>query len=259
MNPKDNNNMNHMNKKKVTINENDNKKIIYNKEFNEVMVDENDEIENGDIGSNEVEHNNDFYFPWYVQAGNCAENTNLVRYTKVNNTGDCLFHSLIILTGLNLDSNELRNILKQSQTLQLCEKPNETFSILNTKSAWGNKDIIYIFSRDLDQNICVHIYDSKKNDKGEVNITYVHFKANESNNYIHLHLKASHYTPLLKIQEIDYYDIDSNTKELIRNLCPNDIPISPTIPDTSRQVISSEIRPRRKPPWPDDNANFSDP
>ena len=114
MKPKNNNNINEMNKKKVTINENDNKKIIYNKEINEVIIDENEENENGYIDSDKVEHNNDFYYPWYVQAGNCAENTNVVRYTKVNNTDDCLFHSFIILAGLNLDSNELRNILKQS-------------------------------------------------------------------------------------------------------------------------------------------------
>ena len=67
--------------KKVTINENNNKNII----FNENIYDDTED--KFDYKGTEIEEihpykqNNDFYFPWYEQACECAENLNLIRYT----------------------------------------------------------------------------------------------------------------------------------------------------------------------------------
>ena len=240
-------NENNLLKKNVIINEENNEEII----IDEVDYDTYDSTEeNSDMEIEEIHPGNDFYFPWYVQAHACAENIDLVRYTKVDNTGDCLFDSLIILTGLNLNIKELRNMLKQSETIELCEKPEQAYAILNTNKAWGNKDIIYIFSENLSQNICVHIYDDKKNNQGNTNITYAHFKANDTDDYIHLHLKSSHYTPLLKIDEIENYDnIDPEFKEIIIEIKANKNYEVPKIVVDSNEKFDKGTRPRRKPPW----------
>ena len=243
-------------KKKVTINENNNKNINFN---DDSYDDSEDEYDYKDIDMEEIhpyKQNNDFYFPWYEQACECAENVDLVRYTKVDNTGDCLFDSLIILSGLNVNIKELRDILKHSKTIDSCEDPEKVYTILDTESAWGNKDVIYIFSEDLNQNICVHIYDSKKNSQGKINITYAHFKTNDTDNYIHLNLKASHYTPLLKIDEIDNYNIESGIKEIVKTIKANKNYKIPTINPECNASNNREIRPRRKPPWRDNGIEM---
>ena len=73
-----------------------------------------------------------------------------------------------------MNLRELRDLLKNSPTLQKCEDPERTYSILNKDGEFGNKDVLYIFSEDLNQNICVHVYDSKKDVRGNVRITYIH-------------------------------------------------------------------------------------
>ena len=71
--------------------------------------------------------------------------------------------------------------------------------MLNTKNAWGNSDTLFIFSQEYKVNVCVHMFDTNKDRNKATRVTYIHYKGNNSSDYIHLHLSESHYTPLLKI------------------------------------------------------------
>ena len=104
--------------------------------------------------------------------------------------GNCLFDSLIKITGLKMTAIELRNILLESPALADCGDPYGACSILSSQNEYGDADSVYIFSRTYKRNICVHLHSRDR-------VWHLHYKNNEENNYIHLHLKGLHFTPYL--------------------------------------------------------------
>ena len=58
----------------------------------------------------------------YNPARNCAEmSKKYKRILSIDDTGDCLFHSLLILIGSKMSFKELRDKLKKIKYLQYCE------------------------------------------------------------------------------------------------------------------------------------------
>ena len=99
----------------------------------------------------------------YVESKARTEpNEKFERDMSIDNTGECLFHSLLVHMGSDLNFREFRNILISSEFLQLCENPEEAQYILSRQREWGNADILFIFSRKFRVNICVYMEDSKK-------------------------------------------------------------------------------------------------
>ena len=108
--------------------------------------------------------------------------------------GNCLFDSLIKITGLKMTAVDLRNKLLDSPALADCGDPYRACLILSSQSEYGDAETVYIFFRMYKRNICVHLHSRDR-------VWYLNYKNNEENEYIHLHLKGLHFTPYLPIEE----------------------------------------------------------
>ena len=89
---------------------------------------------------------------------------------------------------------ELRNILLNSPAITTCSNPEETVMILSSQTQWGDADCIHIFSQEYNKNICVHLHRQDK-------VEFYHYKANDTPEFIHLHLTGNHYTPYFPTRE----------------------------------------------------------
>ena len=67
--------------------------------------------------------------------------------------GNCLFDSLIKITGLKMTAIELRNKLLESPALADCGDPYGACLILSSQNEYGDADSVYIFSRTYKRNI----------------------------------------------------------------------------------------------------------
>jgi hypothetical protein len=82
----------------------------------------------------------------------------------------------------------------ESTALGQYEYAEKAKQILASDSEYGNVDCLHIFSKTFQQNECVHYHLSRKG------IIYCHFIAiREDKEFIHLHLKNTHFTPYIKI------------------------------------------------------------
>ena len=169
------------------------------------------EIDKQGIKANDLENNvgdqidnsMELDYKWYSEADHCSEKIKLKRFKKIDNTGDCLFHSLIVAAQLKMNIKELKRRLRKSLILPLYKHQEKAYSILSTPKAWADRNIIYIFSQKFKKNICVHVRDDKYKNNNEIKISYVHYICNKNNEFIHLHLQDNHYTPLLKESKYD--------------------------------------------------------
>ncbi|XP_050528041.1 uncharacterized protein LOC126898135 [Daktulosphaira vitifoliae] len=143
--------------------------------------------------------NYSFNFDTYEQGQNCSmPNIILNQFFDIPGDGNCLFYSLIKVMNLSISSLELRKLLLQSEYLHTCQSPSSAQTILSSASEYGDLDCIFIFSKEYNQNICVHFHFfnsvSKKSD-----VIFCHFKSNYSSNFIHLHLQNNHFTPYIEV------------------------------------------------------------
>ena len=65
--------------------------------------------------------------------------------------------------------------------MKLCSERKKVEKNFSTPNAWGNSEVLYVFSETHDTNICVHVYNST-----DKRINYAHYKANERREFIHL-------------------------------------------------------------------------
>ena len=71
----------------------------------------------------------------YFHTNTCAEpGETFIRNLNINENEECLFHNLLVLMKSNLNFHELKNSLKYSKYIQLCEDPKEAYWILILES-----------------------------------------------------------------------------------------------------------------------------
>ncbi|XP_046971063.1 uncharacterized protein LOC124538105 [Vanessa cardui] len=138
----------------------------------------------------------------YEQRNECiTPEVILHRNTAIPGDGNCLFHSLISVLQLNIESCDLRNQLRDSPYLNSCHNPQEAYNILSSSNGYGDLDCLYLFSKMYNQNICVHYCFYNITTTNEDTI-FCHFKANDTQNWIHLHLREQHFTPFYEVSDL---------------------------------------------------------
>ena len=131
--------------------------------------------------------------PLYTQHNECAEkDIQFVEYKNIPSDDNCLFASLLMLINNSMTIDTFKRSLLRSAAIKLCSDKIEVEKILSTPKAWGNSEVLFVFSETYDTNVCVHIYNSE-----DKRVNYAHYKANERKEFIHLKLKNAHFTPLL--------------------------------------------------------------
>ncbi|XP_050337866.1 uncharacterized protein LOC126764114 [Bactrocera neohumeralis] len=138
----------------------------------------------------------------YEQRNECiTPEVILHRDTGIPGDGNCLFHSLISVLQLQIESCDLRNQLRDSPYLNSCHNPQEAYNILSSSNDYGDLDCLYLFSKMYNQNICVHYCFYNITTTNEDTI-FCHFKANDTQNWIHLHLREQHFTPFYEVSDL---------------------------------------------------------
>lgn len=124
--------------------------------------------------------------PEFPYRSHSCEYSNLQLTLDVPGDGNCLFHSL---KG-DLSVCELKRRLLESKFLNSCLDAGEVVDILTSENKWGNDDIILLFCREFQCNVCLHNY---HNDEL---VCYL-FQGNDSNDIKHhIVLKNNHFAPL---------------------------------------------------------------
>lgn len=138
----------------------------------------------------------------YEQRNECINpDVILHRNTGIPGDGNCLFHSLISVLQLQIETCDLRNQLRDSPYLNSCHNPQEAYNILSSTNAYGDLDCLYLFSKMYNQNVCVHYCFYNITTKNQDTI-FCHFKANDTQNWIHLHLREQHFTPFNEVSDL---------------------------------------------------------
>lgn len=102
---------------------------------------------------------------------------------------------------LQISARELRNRLLHSLHLQHCTEPATATTILQSNYEYADYNCLFIFSREYNRNLCVHFH--YFNDATNVEeIAFCHYKINDTQNFMHLHLFERHFTPYIKTQQI---------------------------------------------------------
>ena len=95
----------------------------------------------------------------YIGANECSEKVKkFERITNIDNNGDCLFESLLVLTNSKMSVRELKNKLLKIPALEKCADINKARYILSTDKEWGAADIIYIYAQTYKVKVCVHLH-----------------------------------------------------------------------------------------------------
>jgi len=90
-------------------------------------------------------------------------------------------------------------------------------------------DCIEIFAKEYNQNFCIHNhYVNTRTVKKETQ--FVHFRVNNSQSFLHLHLCDAHYTPLIQVDVMNVYNRPDNQNNENMSLISNaSIPITTEI------------------------------
>ena len=102
--------------------------------------------------------------------------------------------------NLQISPKNLCNKLLHSAYLRNCTEPTTAISNLQSDSDYADYNCLFIFSRDYNQNICVHFH--YLDNTGKEQITFCHYKVNNTQHFIHLHLANVHYTPYVKYEQL---------------------------------------------------------
>ncbi|RVE40724.1 hypothetical protein evm_014625 [Chilo suppressalis] len=138
----------------------------------------------------------------YEQHTECSKpNAILQRLIDIPGDGNCLFYSIIEVLRLRITPSELRKKLLESRYFHTCQNPNNARFILVSESEFGDLDCLSIFSKEYNQNICVHFYFFNTNTRKE-KVWFCYFIVNDTQNFIHLHLRNQHFTPYIEVQEM---------------------------------------------------------
>lgn len=138
----------------------------------------------------------------YEQRNECiTPEVVLHRNTGIPGDGNCLFHSLISVLQLQIETCDLRNQLRDSPYLNSCHNPQEAYKILSSTNDYGDLDCLYLFSKMYNQNVCVHYCFYNITTKNQDTI-FCHFKANDTQNWIHLHLREQHFTHFYVVSDL---------------------------------------------------------
>ena len=108
--------------------------------------------------------------------------------------GNCLFDSLIKITGLKIIAIELRNKLLDSPALADCGDPNGACLILSSQNEYVDADTVYIYPA-----LIKEIYAFTFTVGIEFGTCII--ETTKKNEYIHLYLKLLHFTPYLPTEE----------------------------------------------------------
>ncbi|KAJ8668757.1 hypothetical protein QAD02_000016 [Eretmocerus hayati] len=132
-------------------------------------------------------------FVTYTEHSRCSEpelrkllNRNVPSLPR----GNCLFYCFIMTYNLNMGSIQLRRILLGSPHLHDCGNPEEARQILSSDKEFGDADVIFIFSRHYQCNVCVHWHLQGR-------ILYLQTKYDENPQFIHLRLQGNHFEPYM--------------------------------------------------------------
>lgn len=126
-------------------------------------------------------------------------NASFSRFENIAGDGNCLFNSLIEILKLGISAKHLRQLLYHSSYLNKCLCPSNAKSILGSEFGYGDIDCITIFTKEFNQNICVHFHYFNPV-TNEEKVSFCYFKANNSQDFIHLHLHNQHFTPYITAQ-----------------------------------------------------------
>ena len=149
------------------------------------------------MSTNEIENMLTRQFYIYTEHSSCAElDAALMHDCHIPSSppGNCLFYSLIKIEKLSITAIELRRELLNSPVLAECGIPQEACEILSSQGEYGDADCIFIFSRTYRKNVCVHYHLGEK-------VKYLHYKQDETGQFIHLHLIGRHFTPYQRTNE----------------------------------------------------------
>lgn len=89
--------------------------------------------------------------------------------------------------------------------MHTCTDPPTARSILCSDFEYADYNCIFIFSREYHLNICVHFYYINVN-TNEEEVSFCHYKVNNTQNFIHLHLLNQHFTPYIETDRISLND-----------------------------------------------------
>jgi hypothetical protein len=150
----------------------------------------------------EVMQNNSFQAP-YQQLCNWAQPQAIYYHdTDIPSDGNCFFFSIIKIMNLSISPLQIRRQLLASPFVNLCIDPEGARSILSSETEFAEMDYIEIFAKVYNQNVCVHNhYVNTRTEREERQ--FLHFRVNDSQSFLHLHLRDVHFTPLIEIEEMN--------------------------------------------------------
>ena len=149
------------------------------------------------MSTSEIENMLTRQFYVYTEQSSCAEPDATLRHDcdiPSSTPGNCLFYSLIKIEKFPITAIQLRRQLLNNPTVAECGGPHEACEILSSQGEYGDADCIFIFSRTYKKNVCVHYHVRDT-------VNYLHYKQNETREFIHLHLIGRHFTPYQRINE----------------------------------------------------------
>lgn len=150
----------------------------------------------------EISRESSFEAP-YEQFTNCAEPYAIYYHdTNIPSGGNCFFFSVMRIMNLSLLPSEIRQKLLVSPFVDSYINPVATRLILSSEAEYAEMDCIRIFSQVYNKNVCVHYhYSNTKTHKEEQQ--FLHLRVNDSGSFLHLHLRNTHFTPLIIVEEMN--------------------------------------------------------
>ncbi|UHM27606.1 MAG: RNA-dependent RNA polymerase [Fushun naranga aenescens virga-like virus 1] len=122
-------------------------------------------------------------FPYRTHS---CKYSDVVQILDVPGDGNCLFHSL---KG-DLSVQDLKRRLLESKFLNSCLDIDEVIDILTSGNKWGNDDIILLYCREFQCNVCLHNYHNNEP------VCYLFQGSNSTDVNHHIVLRDNHFAPL---------------------------------------------------------------
>lgn len=164
----------------------------------------------------QMQQNNSFQAP-YEQRSNCAQPQVLFYHdTEIPSDGNCFFRSIIKIMNLSMSPLQIRRQLLASPFVNSCINPDGARTILSSETEYAEMDCIDIFAKLYNQNVCVHNHYVNTTTKREER-QFLHFRVNDSQSFLHLHLRDVHFTPFIEVEEMNANN--RTDTQHIENMC----------------------------------------
>lgn len=168
-----------------------------------------------EITQQEIQQNL-FQNPYQLHS-DCAQPQAIYYHDMdIPSDGNCFFFSIIKIMNLSISPAQVRQQLLSSPFINSCINPEGARSILSSETQYAEMDCIDIFSKVYHQNVCVHNHYVNTTTKIEER-QFLHFRVNDSQHFLHLHLRNVHFTPLIEVQEMNVTNIHN---QHIQNMDP---------------------------------------